>query len=506
MRSKRPPKFHDICCTSASRKLCHCCIRQRRTEIQPLQQLSIIDNEGVGEIDTMLEQKPRSGIFYRDYSAHLPVAARADGVWIETTDGRKYLDAVGSAGVVGIGHGRTEIYDALAREGKDVSYVYTASFTHPWQERLAEAVLSVAPKGMASVYFVSGGSEANETALKLARQYHVERGEPKRHKMIARWQSYHGVTIATLSLSGRTSWRAAYDPYLLPVVHVAPPYEYRCGYCRDRGGCTNACVEELERAILLEGPETISCFFAETIVGTTASGVTPPPDYYRQVREICDRYGILFIADEVLMGYGRTGRPFAIEDWGVLPDMITCGKAIGSGYAPLGAVIVNDRITDFFEEGRRRFVHGFTYSGHASSCFIGLQVFDIMQREGLFTRASTVGPYLHGRLRDLQQRHPLIGEVRGRGLYAGLEFVADRATRAPFSPDLNFTGQLVSALRDRGVIVGGGVPGANFGKGGDHIQISPPFTIEESEIDMLVDALDEALVQFAGKLDAQAAA
>ncbi|MCO5070237.1 MAG: aspartate aminotransferase family protein [Rhizobiaceae bacterium] len=450
--------------------------------------------------------KPESGIFHRDFATDLPVAKHAQGVWIEAADGRRYLDAMGSAGVIGVGHGRTEIYDALAREGRNVSYVYTASFTHPWQERLAASVLSIAPKGMASIYFVSGGSEANETALKLARQYHVERGEPKRHKMLARWQSYHGVTIATLSLSGRTSWRSAYDPYMLPVVHVSPPYEYRCAYCKGHEGCSYACVDELERAILLEGPETVSCFFAETIVGTTASGVTPPPDYYRRVREICDRYGILFIADEVLMGYGRTGRPFAIEDWGAVPDMITCGKAIGSGYAPLGAVIVNDRITDFFREGKRRFVHGFTYSGHAASCFIGLQVFNIMQREGLFTRAAEIGPYLHGRLRDLQQRHPLIGEVRGRGLYAGLEFVADRSTREPVPPAFNFTGQLVSAMRERGVIVGGGVPGANFGKGGDHIQISPPFIIGESEIDILIDALDESLIQLAGQLDAQAAA
>lgn len=438
-----------------------------------------------------------SGIFSRDYSTDLPMAVRAHGVWIETSDGRKYLDGMGSAGVIGIGHGRTEIYDALAKEGSGVSYVYTASFTHPWQESLSKSVLSVAPEGMASVYFVSGGSEANETALKLARQYHVERGEPKRHKMIARWQSYHGVTIATLSLSGRTSWRTAYDPYMLPVVHISPPYEYRCGYCRNQGGCNNSCIEELERAILLEGPETISCFFAETIIGTTASGVTPPPDYYRQVREICDRYGILFIADEVLMGYGRTGLPFAIDDWGVLPDMITCGKAIGSGYAPLGAVIVSEKITEFFREGRRRFVHGFTYSGHATSCFVGQQVFDIMIREDLFRRAGRIGPYLHGRLRDLQQRHPVIGDIRGRGLYAGVEFVADRATREPFPLKANFTGRLVSAMRERGVMVGSGVSGANFGKGGDHIQISPPFTITENEIDILVDTLDGALFQLA---------
>ncbi|AGT10885.1 aminotransferase family protein [Paracoccus aminophilus] len=434
-----------------------------------------------------------SGVFSRDFAAEMPLVDHAEGVWIQTVDGQRYLDGMGSAGVIGIGHGRTEIYEALAGQGTKVSYVYTASFTHPWQEELSKSMLSVAPEGMSAVYFVSGGSEANETALKLARQYHVERGEPTRHKMLARWQSYHGVTIATLSLSGRTSWRAPYDPYMLPVVHVSPPYNYRCTICGGEGDCTDHCIEELERTILLEGPETISCFFAETIIGTTASGVTPGPDYYRRVRELCDRYGILFICDEVLMGYGRVGRPFAIEDWGITPDMITCGKAIGSGYAPLGAVIVSEKIAGFFREGRRRFVHGFTYSGHAMSCFVGQKVFEIMKREDLFRRPGRIGAYLHERLGALQQRHEMIGDLRGRGLYAGLEFVADRQSRAPFAPEQQITTRLVSMMRERGVIVGGGVPGANYGKGGDHIQISPPFIITEAEIDTLTGALDEVL-------------
>jgi adenosylmethionine-8-amino-7-oxononanoate aminotransferase len=264
-------------------------------------------------------------------------------------------------------------------------------------------------------------------------------------------------------------------------------------------------VREIEEVIEFEDPSTIAAFIGEPIIG--GGGIIIPPDgYWPRVREICDRYGILFIADEVLMGYGRTGRAFAIEDWGVLPDMITCGKAIGSGYAPLGAVIVSQKITDFFREGRRRFIHGFTYSGHAMSCFVGQQVFDIMTREDLFTRPGRIGPYLHRRLGGLQQRHAVIGDVRGRGLYAGVEFVADRSTREPFPAEMNFTARLVSMMRDKGVIVGGGVPGANFGKGGDHIQISPPFTITEAEIDILVDTLDEVLVQLAGEGYAAAAA
>lgn len=435
-----------------------------------------------------------SAVFSRDYASELSTIRRGSGVYLYDEDGKAYLDGMGSAGVVGIGHGRTEIYEALAKAGDAVPFVYTATFTHPWQEQLSRSILSIAPKGMEAVYFVSGGSEANETALKLARQYHLERGDTQRHKLISRWQSYHGVTIATLSLSGRTSWRAPYAPYMLPVIHISPPYEYRCAYCKDRGGCTLDCADELERVINLEGPETISAFFAETIVGTTASGLVPRPDYYKRIREICDRYGILFIADEVLAGYGRTGTPFAITDWNVVPDMITCGKTIGSGYAPLGAVLVNDKITGFFREGRKRFVHGFTYSGHPASCFIGQKVFEIMEREDLFTRArGPIGRHLSARLRDLQQRHACIGEVRGRGLYAGVEFVADRSTRQPFPPETNLTGRIVSGMKKRGVIVGGGVPGANFGQGGDHIQITPPYIVTEAEIDIIVDTLDEVL-------------
>lgn len=436
-------------------------------------------------------------VFLRDFATAPLRIARGSGVYLFDEEGNRHLDAMGSAGVVGIGHGRTEIAEALADAGDRVTFVYNAGFSNPWQERFAASILSVAPPGMGSVYFSSGGSEANETALKLARQYHIERGEPRRHKIIARWQSYHGVTIATLSISGRTSWRQPYDPYLLPVVHIPPPYEYRCGLCARHGGCSLACADELEKAILLEGPETVSAFFAEPIVGTTCSGVVPHADYYRRIREICDRYGVLFVADEVLTGYGRTGRPFAIQEWGVTPNMITAGKAIASGYAALGATIISDEITEFFRTSKRRFVHGFTYSGHPAACFMGQQVFEIMTREGLFERPGKTGAYLFARLEALQQRHACIGEVRGRGLFAGLEFVADRASRRPFAESEQFTARLAAQMRLRNVIINPGVAGANYGRGGDHIQISPPFVITEDQIDQIVDALDGSLTAIA---------
>ena len=435
-------------------------------------------------------------VFPRDFKAlDRPTIVRGRGMVLEDDAGRRYLDANSSAGVVGIGHGRTEIAEAMAEAGETLTFVYGGAFNHPWQEKLASAVLSVAPAGMAAVYFVSGGSEANETAIKLARQYHVERGKPQKSKLIARWQSYHGVTLATLSLSGRTSWRQIFAPYLIPVTHISPPYPYRCAYCADRGGCTLACADELERAILLEGPDTVAAFFAETIVGTTATGLTPHDGYYARVREICDRYDVLFVADEVLCGYGRTGKPFAIQHWNVSPDIITMGKAIGSGYAPLGAVVIADKIVEAYAAGTGRFVHGFTYSGMPVSCFTGLKVFEIMQRENLFERPAEMGAKLMAAIQALADKHACIGEVRGKGLLIGVEFVADRKTRAPFPREAGFTAKVAGAMRRRGVIISPGVPLANFGKDGDHLQISPPFIIGDSEIAEIAAALDGALAE-----------
>ncbi len=414
-------------------------------------------------------------------------------MYLEDSTGRHYLDANSSAGVVGIGHGRTEIAEAMVAAGDSLSFVYGGAFNHPWQDKLASAVLRVAPANMAAVYFVSGGSEANETAIKLARQYHVERGKPGKHKLISRWQSYHGVTLATLSLSGRTSWRQLFTPYLTPVTHITPAYEYRCAYCADRGGCTLACADELERAILLEGPDTVSAFFAETIVGTTATGLVPHPDYYPRVREICDRYDVLFVCDEVLCGYGRTGKPFAIQHWGVEPDIVTMGKAIGSGYVPLGACVIAGKIVDAYAAGTGRFVHGFTYAGMPMSCFIGMQVFQIAQREKLFERTGPMGDKLKAAVRGVAEKHECVGDVRGRGLLVGVEFVADGATRQPFPKEAGFTAKVLAGMRQRGVIVSPGVPLANFGKDGDHLQISPPFIIGDEEIGMIAEALDGAL-------------
>lgn len=435
----------------------------------------------------------QSSVLYRELNSSPTQITNGEGVYIFDEAGNKLLDGMASAAVVAIGHGRTEIYRKMGEAASHIPFVYGAGFTHPWQEELAKRIISIAPESMEAVYFVSGGSEANESAIKLARQYFIERGKPQKHKVIARWQSYHGVTLATLALSGRTSWRSMFEPYLMDVAHIEPPYEYRCRMCNNAGGCNLQCADDLERMILLEGPENIAMFFAETVIGTTATAVVPSAGYYKRVREICDKYDILFVADEVLCGYGRTGRAFAIDHWDVIPDIITMGKGIASGYTPLGAIVVRDRVLDALRDGSGRYNHGFTYSGNPASCFIGIQVFDIMQNEGLFEKGSETGPYLIDKLGELQSKHDCIGEVRGIGLLVGLEFVANRETRKPFDIDAKFTQKVVSHMRTAGVLVNPGVALSNFGKNGDHLQISPPLIITHEEIDEIIGALDTAL-------------
>jgi adenosylmethionine-8-amino-7-oxononanoate aminotransferase len=435
-----------------------------------------------------------SGVFYRNVKSSLETIVRGQGVYLYDSHGRAYLDAVGGTSVVSIGHGVKEIYEAVGRQAAEITYAFGGSFTTRWQEELALKLLSVAPAGMRKVYFMCSGSEANETAVKMARQYHLHRGKQTKHKIIARWQGYHGITLGMLALSGRPSWRQPFDPYLMATPHVSPPYCYRCPYGKTYPECGVACADEIERCILQEGADTVAAFIAEPVIGTSVTGVVPVPEYYKKVREICDRHDILFIADEVLCGYGRTGYPFAIQAWGVLPDIITMGKAITSGYAPLSATIASEKVVEAFANSASgEFTHGSTHSGNALSCFVGVQVYDYMRKHNLFDRPAQIGAYLHERLVALADKHAVIGDVRGRGLLAGVEFVADRATRTPLPTEAKFTERVVAGARQRGVMVIPGIKDANYGKGGDHIQITPPYIISAEEVDKIVDALDAAI-------------
>lgn len=441
----------------------------------------------------MVSASTGSSVLHRDLKREYKSVVRGEGVYLFDQDGRRYLDAVGGVAVNIIGHGVQEIGDAVARNVQQTSFAYGAAFTSPWQEELARNLVTIAPFDEASVYFTSGGSEANETAVKLARQYHLERGNAQKWKVVSRWQSYHGNTLTTLGLSGRPSWRGPYDPYLIPSPHIVPPYCYRCPFERTYPSCGVACADDLERTVLQEGPETISAFIAEPVVGTSLAGVVPVPEYYARIREICDRYDILFIADEVLTGYGRTGKAFSIDHWGVRPDILTLGKGVGSGYVPLAACIADAAVIDPLRSGGGKFTHGFTYSGMPISCFIGQQVFDYVMEHDLFAASATNGAYLHERLRDMAETREYVGDVRGLGMLAGVELVADHESKRPFPREQAITDRIVIDAEARGLLLREGTPDANYGRGGDQIQISPAYVITREQIDVVVDLLAESI-------------
>jgi adenosylmethionine-8-amino-7-oxononanoate aminotransferase len=328
--------------------------------------------------------------------------------------------------------------------------------------------------------------------MKLAHQYHLERGKEGKYRIISRWISYHGNTIGALSMSGRTAWRREFTPYLQNFPKIHPPYCYRCPYGKSYPSCGIACAEDLERVITLEGAEGIAAFIAEPVIGTSAAGVTPPPEYYPRIREICDKYDILFIADEVITGVGRTGRNFAIEHWGVVPDMITTAKALSSGYAPLAAVILHDKVYSAIAQGSGHMTQGFTYSGHPLCSAVGLAVLKYLKAHKLVENAARIGRVLLERLETLK-RFPIVGDVRGTGLILGVEFVADQASRRPFPPEAGVTRRIVEAALAEGVMVVPGMGGMIDAVAGDHIQISPPYIFNEANVEQLVTALEAAI-------------
>ncbi len=428
----------------------------------------------------------------RDFAKTYPIMVRGKGVFLYDRDGREYLDAVGGIAVVNIGHGVPEIIAAMREQAEKVAFVHGGSFANEPAMALAEELATWAPKGLGHVLLLSGGSEATETAMKLARQYHLERGKLSKYRIVSRWISYHGNTIGALSMSGRTAWRNAFTPYLQNFPKIHPPYCYRCPYGKSYPGCGIACAEDLERVITLEGADDIAAFIAEPVIGTSAAGVTPPPEYYPRIREICDRHDVLFIADEVITGVGRTGKNFGIEHWGVVPDMITTAKALSSGYVPLAAVLLHDKVYDAIAKGSAHMTQGFTYSGHPLCATVGLAVLQYIKAHGLVGQAARIGRHLLERLGTLR-RYPIVGDVRGTGLILGVEFVADQATKRPFPPEAGVSRRIVEACLAEGVMVVPGMGGMIDGVAGDHIQISPPYIFTEEHVERLVGALTVAI-------------
>ncbi|HIC87865.1 MAG TPA: aminotransferase class III-fold pyridoxal phosphate-dependent enzyme [Anaerolineae bacterium] len=438
---------------------------------------------------------PHGHVFYRGLHQPHPLIVRGEGVYLYDDKGKRYLDACGGALVVNIGHSVPEIAHALSNQAGQIAYVHAPKFTNAPMEAYAQALAQVAPLPDARVFPVLSGSEATEAAIKLARQVQRDRGETGRYKVISRWGSYHGATLGALSASGRPPLRRLYTPLLLDFPHIPPPYCYRCRFGATYPNCDLACAHALETEILRQGPENVAAFIAEPVVGATLGAVVPPPGYWLLIREICDRYGVLLIADEVMTGFGRTGQWFGIQHWDVTPDVITAGKGASNGYFPLAPVLVRGELVNAIAKTSGSFIHGCTFSHHAVGAAVGLAVLRYLQDHDLITAANARGERLGHKLRAAFEGMPCVGEVRGIGMMWAVEFVTDRESKQPFPPQVHLAHEIGDAARRKGVIVYTS-SGCADGVTGDLIMVAPPFTITEDEMDDAVRLLQEAVLNF----------
>lgn len=438
-------------------------------------------------------------LFHRDLRKIYPVIVRGKGVYLYDNSGRRFLDGTAGASNVILGHGRRRIAKAMADQIETLAYCFSSDFTNQPALNLAKRIGGLAPGDLNHVTFVSGGSEAIETAFKIARQYHLQQGNGQKHKIISRWRGYHGATLGALAATGNPILRSPFSPWLPEFPHIAPCYPYRCGFAGCGSKCNLTCAHELERAILQTGPENVAAFIAEPVVLAGIAAGVPPPDYFPLIREICDRYGILFIADEVITGFGRTGKYFAIDHWKTVPDMIVFGKGASSGYSPLGGVILRDTIRNSFEESREPFAHVFTYTNNPVAMRAGMEVLDIIEEEGILAHAAQMGEYLLACAERLK-KHSSVGDIRGKGLIFGVELVLDRENRTPFPASRKVSGRLKKILWDKGLFLASGSGTVDW-VNGDDVRLYPPLTITRNEVDNMLSILDNGLEQLESELN-----
>ena len=420
-------------------------------------------------------------------------AVAAEGIHFTDADGSSYIDASGGAAVSCLGHGHPDVIAALHDQLDRLAYAHTGFFTTDVAEALAERLIATAPEGLSHVYLVSGGSEAVEAALKMARQYFTEIGQPQRRHIIARRQSYHGNTLGALAAGGNEWRRAQFKPLLMQAHHIAPCFAYR----EQQDGESDAAYAaraagELEEKILELGPDSVAAFVAEPVVGATAGAVPPVADYFQRIRAICDKYGVLLILDEVMCGMGRTGHMYACEADGIAPDLLTIAKGLGGGYQPVGAVLLGQRIFDAFAGGSGFFQHGHTYMGHPMAAAAGLAVQEVIARDNLLANVLAMGARLREGLQAAFGQHSHVGDIRGRGLFQAIELVADRDSKEPFAPERKLHARIKAEAMARGLMVypmGGTIDGVR----GDHVLLAPPFIVTESDIAEITGRLAEAV-------------
>ncbi|MBX4921875.1 aspartate aminotransferase family protein [Rhizobium bangladeshense] len=432
-------------------------------------------------------------ILHRSIGTNLPKAVGGEGIHISDSEGRSYIDGSGGAAVSCLGHNHPEVLEAMKAQMGRITYAHTSFFTTDVAEELAEQLVQLAPRGLDYVYLVSGGSEAVEAALKMARQYFVEIGQSQRRHIIARRQSYHGNTIGALATGGNAWRRAQFEPILPETHHVSPCYAYRdMQPAETPGKYAERLATELEAKIVELGTDKVMAFVAEPVVGATLGAVGPVADYFKRVRQICDKYGILLILDEVMCGMGRTGTIFAVEQEGIVPDLLTIAKGMGGGFQPIGAVLLSEKIYRAFAEGSGLFQHGHTYIGHPIAAAAANKVVEILKRPDVMANVIKMGDRLQAGLDAALGQSSYVGDIRGRGLFRGVEIVADKDTKEPFDPTRKIHSKIKREAMQRGLMcypMGGTIDGVH----GDHVLLAPPYIIQPEQIDMIVERLAAAI-------------
>lgn len=428
-----------------------------------------------------------------------PVISHGNGVYLYDVTGKKYLDGSSGAVTASIGHHVQAVIDAMTDQASKVSFVYRSQFSSVPAEKLATKLSSITPGDINWSFFVNSGTEAVETAMKISIQYWQEVGKPDKNQIISRWKSYHGITIGALSLSGHADRRKRFEPLLEKSPVVEPPYCYRCPFNLEYPSCGLKCAEDLERAILEIGEENIAAFVAEPVIGAAAGAICPPDGYYQKISEICKKHDILFIADEVMTGIGRTGKMFAMEHWNVTPDIVCIGKGMSAGYTPIAATLVSERIVESILKGSKVIMSGHTYSANPQSAAVALAVLEYIESQNLVSNGEQLGDYLLQKLSQLKQMYSIIGDVRGKGLLLGIEIVADLATKYPYSNEKAVTTRFVELAQKNGLLIYPASAGIE-GVGGDAVIIAPPLSITQQEMDELITILEQTLNELQAEL------
>lgn len=445
-----------------------------------------------------MHSHPYSNVLYRKFQHHFPCIVRGEGIYLVDSEGKKYIDACSGAFVANLGHGNTAIAEAIRDQVAKLAYVNGTDFTHEPVEALAKALCDIAPEGLTRAFFLSGGTEVTEAAMKLARQYWLAKGKNAKYKIISRVPSYHGNTFGAMGVSGRQAYRVAFAQMFIEQPKIPPPICYRCPWGKAFPGCDYDCAQELQLAIQKEGPETVAAFIAEPILGSTGTAMVPPTEYYPRILEICRKNEVLFIADEILCGMGRTGDWFAISSYGVTPDILLAGKGLASGCIPLSAMLAREELIDALCQSNQNFLHASTFAHHPVACAAGLATINYMKKHNVIEICRELGEFMHEKLKELRS-HPLVGDIRGRGLLAGIELVADKTTRKPFARELKIAERIKEIAIESGMVLWintGHADGAN----GDAILLAPPFIVSKNQIYEILRLLQYTLDQTAREI------